>query len=235
MFSAPWGVSRTTGSPSRHQTPRRREHRSVRQHSSPPACCFRLLPPLRARWGLTRTVDFTRGVLCSPQLMIEKEKSVYKEAFAQLRELKAEIEHLQMLLEQSRGKLQKDFEQWLGVMLRQQMSAAPGAASGSPIVGSPAPAKARESAAAAGSPAPVPPPARTGGREAWGAASATSGGTSGGASTLAASPAIDLSKVRSLSLVADLPRGASAVVDFRAHGRSGHALSCKPDGAVCAA
>lgn len=57
------------------------------------------------------------------QLRIEREKSSYKEAFAQLRELKSEIEHLQMLLEQSRTKLQKDFEQWMGVMLRQQMSA----------------------------------------------------------------------------------------------------------------
>jgi len=56
----------------------------------------------------------------SAKLLIEKEKATYKETFSQLRELKSEIEHLQMLLEQSRGKLQKDFEQWMGVMLRQR-------------------------------------------------------------------------------------------------------------------
>lgn len=47
----------------------------------------------------------------------------YKEAFARLRELKQEIEHLQMLLEQSRTKLQKDFEHWMTLMLRQQQAA----------------------------------------------------------------------------------------------------------------
>lgn len=52
-----------------------------------------------------------------------QEKVAYKEAFARLRELKQEIEHLQMLLEQSRSKLQKDFEQWMTLMLRQQQAA----------------------------------------------------------------------------------------------------------------
>lgn len=47
----------------------------------------------------------------------------YKEAFARLRELKQEIEHLQMLLEQSRTKLQRDFEHWMTLMLRQQQAA----------------------------------------------------------------------------------------------------------------
>lgn len=54
---------------------------------------------------------------------VVQEKVAYKEAFARLRELKQEIEHLQMLLEQSRSKLQKDFEQWMTLMLRQQQAA----------------------------------------------------------------------------------------------------------------
>ncbi|GIM04993.1 hypothetical protein Vretimale_9468, partial [Volvox reticuliferus] len=52
--------------------------------------------------------------------LMEQEKARYKDAFGQLRELKKEIEHLHMLLEQSRTRLQRDFEQWLGLMLRQQ-------------------------------------------------------------------------------------------------------------------
>ncbi len=52
-----------------------------------------------------------------------QEKAAYKEAFARLRELKQEIEHLQMLLEQSRTKLQRDFEHWMSLMLRQQQAA----------------------------------------------------------------------------------------------------------------
>lgn len=51
---------------------------------------------------------------------IEQEKSGYKAAFSQLRGLKGEIEHLQLLLEQSRKKLQTDFQQWLAMVARQQ-------------------------------------------------------------------------------------------------------------------
>ena len=43
---------------------------------------------------------------------MEEGKRSYKEGFAKLKELKAEIEHLQHLLEQSRRKLQQDFEGW---------------------------------------------------------------------------------------------------------------------------
>ncbi|GLI60663.1 hypothetical protein VaNZ11_002864, partial [Volvox africanus] len=52
--------------------------------------------------------------------MMEQEKTRYKDVFGQLRELKKEIEHLHMLLELSRTRLQRDFEQWMGLMLRQQ-------------------------------------------------------------------------------------------------------------------
>ena len=55
-----------------------------------------------------------------------QEKAAYKEAFAGLRELKQEIEHLQMLLEQSHTKLQRDFEHWMSLMLRQQPAASAG-------------------------------------------------------------------------------------------------------------
>jgi len=53
---------------------------------------------------------------------IEKEKVSYRDSFNQLRDMKKEIEHLQMLLEQSRTKLQADFEKWLESMIRQRVS-----------------------------------------------------------------------------------------------------------------
>ena len=51
---------------------------------------------------------------------IDAEKAQYKAKFATLRELKADIERLTAMLEQSRKKLTGDFEAWLTVMLRQQ-------------------------------------------------------------------------------------------------------------------
>ena len=51
---------------------------------------------------------------------IEREKTKYKEGFGKLRGLKREIEHIQKILENSRNKLQSDFEHWLSVMVRQQ-------------------------------------------------------------------------------------------------------------------
>ena len=46
------------------------------------------------------------------KMQMEEGKRTYKEGFAKLKELKGEIEHLQHLLEQSRRKLQQDFEGW---------------------------------------------------------------------------------------------------------------------------
>ena len=60
---------------------------------------------------------------------IEREKMGYKENFARLRELKKEIEHLHMLLEQSKHRLQSDFESWLQLMVRQQKENPKGIAS----------------------------------------------------------------------------------------------------------
>ena len=51
-----------------------------------------------------------------------QEKNRYKDAFNSLRDHKREIEHLHMMLEQSRVRLQRDFEQWLGLMARQGMA-----------------------------------------------------------------------------------------------------------------
>ncbi|KAG5179598.1 P-loop containing nucleoside triphosphate hydrolase protein [Tribonema minus] len=44
---------------------------------------------------------------------IEQEKRVYKEGFQELRELKAEIERIQQLLEKARLKMQSDFDTWI--------------------------------------------------------------------------------------------------------------------------
>lgn len=43
---------------------------------------------------------------------IENDKTIYKESFQQLRELKGNIEHIQKLMGKSRGKLQSDFDIW---------------------------------------------------------------------------------------------------------------------------
>jgi hypothetical protein len=46
-------------------------------------------------------------------------KQIYSEQYKQLKELKSDIERIQNLLERSRERMQKDFEQWLGYMLKQ--------------------------------------------------------------------------------------------------------------------
>ncbi|BBN08880.1 kinesin family member 6/9 [Marchantia polymorpha subsp. ruderalis] len=50
---------------------------------------------------------------------IEKEKRVYKDNFNDLRDLKKEIEHLHIILQQNRIRLQNDFEKWLNPSPRQ--------------------------------------------------------------------------------------------------------------------
>ncbi|KAL6757573.1 P-loop containing nucleoside triphosphate hydrolase protein [Haematococcus lacustris] len=61
--------------------------------------------------------------------LIEKEKLAYKDGFEKLRTLKQEIEHLTLLLKQSRTRLLKDFEQYMALMARQ------GAQQGSTVAG----------------------------------------------------------------------------------------------------
>ncbi|KAM6355147.1 LOW QUALITY PROTEIN: kinesin-like protein KIF6 [Podargus strigoides] len=46
------------------------------------------------------------------RMQIEEEKNSYKTMFNRLKELKVEIEHLQLLMEKVKMKLQKDFEVW---------------------------------------------------------------------------------------------------------------------------
>ena len=53
------------------------------------------------------------------QSQINKYKLKYQEQYNELKELKAEIERIQNLLERSRERMQKDFETWLAVMLKQ--------------------------------------------------------------------------------------------------------------------
>jgi hypothetical protein len=67
--------------------------------------------------------DGLKSIICAKLQICSgflQEKKRYKDAFNQLRDLKKEIEHLHLLLEQSRTRLQKDFEQWMTIMTRQQ-------------------------------------------------------------------------------------------------------------------
>lgn len=51
---------------------------------------------------------------------VEQETASYKAAVSKLRGLKGEIEHLQLLLEQGKRRLQQDFQQWLSMVASQQ-------------------------------------------------------------------------------------------------------------------
>ena len=54
---------------------------------------------------------------------IDGNKTEYKDKFNRLRQLKAEIEHIQGIMEKQRTGLQKDFENWYNLMVRQHKSA----------------------------------------------------------------------------------------------------------------
>lgn len=49
----------------------------------------------------------------------------YKDGYEKLKDVKAEIERIQLLLEKSRERMQKDFEKWLNVMLEQRKIVTP--------------------------------------------------------------------------------------------------------------
>jgi kinesin family protein 6/9 len=53
---------------------------------------------------------------------IDEEKVNYKRGYAELKALKGEIEHLQLMLERSRKTLQKDFESWFSTAARQAVA-----------------------------------------------------------------------------------------------------------------
>jgi len=50
---------------------------------------------------------------------IEKHKKIYKDNYSKLKDLKAEIENIQNLLQKNHQSLQKDFEKWLEVVMNQ--------------------------------------------------------------------------------------------------------------------
>ena len=52
------------------------------------------------------------------QLQINKLKQTYQKEYNELKDLKTEIERIQNLLEKCRVRMQKDFEQWLTVMIK---------------------------------------------------------------------------------------------------------------------
>lgn len=62
------------------------------------------------------------------QAKITSLKKEYQNQYNELKELKSEIERIQNLLERCREKMQKDFEQWLEVMIRQKQVEQSGAA-----------------------------------------------------------------------------------------------------------
>ena len=58
------------------------------------------------------------------QSMINRYKQTYQAEYTELKDLKTEIERIQNLLERCRVRMQKDFEQWLEVMIKHQQNAA---------------------------------------------------------------------------------------------------------------
>ena len=52
------------------------------------------------------------------QVQINRYKQTYQAEYSELKDLKTEIERIQNLLERCRVRMQKDFEQWLEVMIK---------------------------------------------------------------------------------------------------------------------
>ena len=52
------------------------------------------------------------------QAQINRYKQTYQAEYTELKDLKTEIERIQNLLERCRVRMQKDFEQWLEVMIK---------------------------------------------------------------------------------------------------------------------
>ncbi len=53
---------------------------------------------------------------------VNKAKELYQKQYGELKDLKADIERIQALLERSKDRMQKDFEQWFGLMMKQCQS-----------------------------------------------------------------------------------------------------------------
>ena len=82
------------------------------------------LENLRKDNALRGMVDKNGEIIKTPeedqlQNEINKAKELYRKKYEELKDLKADIERIQTLLERSKDKMQKDFEQWFSVMLKQ--------------------------------------------------------------------------------------------------------------------
>eukprot|EP01022_Parablepharisma_sp_SALTPOND_P021086 TRINITY_DN401_c1_g1_i1.p1 TRINITY_DN401_c1_g1~~TRINITY_DN401_c1_g1_i1.p1 ORF type:complete len:486 (-),score=56.88 TRINITY_DN401_c1_g1_i1:79-1536(-) len=82
------------------------------------------LEDLRKDNALRGMVDKNGEIIRTPeedqlQNEINRAKEQYQRQYSELKDLKADIERIQVLLERSKDKMQKDFEQWFGVMLKQ--------------------------------------------------------------------------------------------------------------------
>eukprot|EP00831_Metopus_contortus_P067136 TRINITY_DN59887_c0_g1_i1.p1 TRINITY_DN59887_c0_g1~~TRINITY_DN59887_c0_g1_i1.p1 ORF type:complete len:217 (+),score=33.04 TRINITY_DN59887_c0_g1_i1:246-896(+) len=74
------------------------------------------------------------------QQQISQARLYYQDQYGKLKLLKSEIERIQSLLERSKERMQKDFEQWLAVMMRQTQASsrpAPSTSAGSSQVRDP--------------------------------------------------------------------------------------------------
>jgi len=82
---------------------------------------------IRRENALRGMVDENGEIMKTPeeealQVEVSKLKIEYQNGYTELKELKAEIERIDKQLERCKETLQRDFEQWLSVMLKQQQN-----------------------------------------------------------------------------------------------------------------
>ena len=80
---------------------------------------------IRKQNAMRGLVDENGEIIKTPeeeqiQGQITQHKNSYQSQYNELKDLKSEIERIQSLLERCREKMQKDFEQWLNVMIKQK-------------------------------------------------------------------------------------------------------------------
>lgn len=80
---------------------------------------------IRKQNAMRGLVDDNGEIIKTPeeeqkQLKITQLKQDYQAQYNELKDLKSEIERIQNLLERCREKMQREFEQWLQVMIRQK-------------------------------------------------------------------------------------------------------------------
>ena len=89
------------------------------------------LENLRKDNALRGMVDRNGEIIKTPeedqlQSDINNVKAIYQNQYSELKELKADIERIQALLERSKDRMKKDFEQWFEMMLKQYQMASSG-------------------------------------------------------------------------------------------------------------